>query len=90
MPLSRTQADAIVKVHQDASGYPGVGLREPTKLALIKKGLAYRENLPSGDTNGWMLKLTEKGRARAQLIIKARTGNMTVDDDHMENWESYE
>jgi hypothetical protein len=43
-------------------------MREPTKLALIRLGYAYRENRAGGATNGWYLRLTDKGRAHCKMV----------------------
>lgn len=89
MPLSRTQEKALIEAHIDRGTYPCVQTREPTKLALIRMGYAIRQNLPNGITNGWALRLTEKGTKRALLSIKSQKNALPEEPDPYENWESY-
>lgn len=62
--LSNTQSKSLLKLHL---GDDGVQIREPTKLALIRMGYAYREDIPNV-TNGWRLRLTEKGRDYCEMV----------------------
>jgi len=70
--------------------YPGVQIREPTKLALIKKGYARRMERKDGVTNGWPLELTKRGEDHAKALIEGASNRLPDEPDPYENWESYD
>ena len=86
MSLTDYQSRCLVRLYL---GDEGVQMREPTKRALIRHGLARRENLPNGITNGWRLRLTDAGRQRAAIALGVPSTQVDEVDELLENWESY-
>lgn len=90
MQLSRTQEKAIIDIHRDASGFPGVSIRQPTIQALIRMGYVYAEDFENEKRVGTMYKLTALGEDRAKALLEGASNRLPDEPDPYENWESYD